>query len=363
MKVVHVYKDFYPPVAGGIERHVALMCRYQQPHAEVEALVCSRRLRGSLRREDGCTVREVGEWGRFLGTPLSPTFPIRLHQTQANVAVVHSPNPTGEISALVAAPDKYVVRYHSDVIRQAGAMRIYGPVFRRYLDGANAIIATSAQYIDSSPYLHSRKPRCHVVPLGIIPEKYDNGSAGVVDALRERYNGPFVFSCGRHVYYKGLDCLVDAAQAIDATVVIGGAGPMTDRLKRQALGAGGRVVFTGVLSEDDLVAHLQACSVFAFPSCERSEAFGLAMLEAQACGKPVVATWLGTGVEHVNLDGVTGLNVPPRDPEALATAVNRLLRNSALAAELGEAGRERVRRHFDAREVARLELDLYKSVL
>lgn len=363
MKIVHVYKDFYPPVAGGIERHVALMCRFQQSEAEVEALVCSRRFLGRHRKVDGTTVREVGEWGRFQGAPVSPAFPFRLRQSRADVAVVQTPNPTAEISAVIARPNKLVVRYQSDVVRQSAAMRVYGPVFNRFLDSADAIVTSSTQYVDTSPYLNARRQRCHVIPLGIVPEMYDNPSEPGMAGLREKYGGAFVFTCGRHVYYKGLEYLIDAAPGIDAKVVIGGNGPLTERLRAQALNAGSDVEFTGVLAEKDLINHLHACDVFAFPSCERSEAFGLSMLEAQACGKPVVATRLGTGVEYVNVDGRTGINVPPRDPAKLAAALNRLLHNPALASELGEAGHDRVRQEFDARTVARLELEVYKSIL
>lgn len=362
MKLVHVYKDYFPPVVGGIERHVALMCQFQAGEADVEALVCSRSLVGLRRDVDGVPVREVGEWGRFQGAPVSPGFPFRLRRARADVTVVHTPNPTGELSALVARPNALVVRYHSDVIRQSGAMRVYRPMFERYLDSARALVAASAQYVDTSPFLNARRDRCHVIPLGIVPERYDTVSPDAIEELRGRYGGAFVFTCGRHVYYKGLAHLVAAAPAIEAAVVIGGAGPLTEPLERQARKLKAKVLFTGVLPEEALIEHLHACSVFAFPSCERSESFGLAMLEAQACAKPVVATRIGTGVEHVNLDGQTGLNVPPHDPEALAAAINRLLRNKTMAAELGEAARERVRREFDARAVARDELSLYRSL-
>ncbi|HOT52152.1 MAG TPA: glycosyltransferase, partial [Candidatus Hydrogenedentes bacterium] len=103
--------------------------------------------------------------------------------------------------------------------------------------------------------------------------------------------------------------------------------------------------------------------VFAFPSVERSEAFGMSILEAHACGKPVVATRLGTGVEFANLDGETGLNVPPRDPEALAAAINRLLGDAHIRDTMGNRARERVKREFHAERAARDEFALFEEVL
>jgi len=87
------------------------------------------------------------------------------------------------------------------------------------------------------------------------------------------------------------------------------------------------------------------------------------MLEAHACGKPVVATCLGTGVEFVNLHGVTGLNVPPGDADALADAVNTLLADESMCQTLGEAAKARVWREFRAEDIARREFELYQEVL
>jgi rhamnosyl/mannosyltransferase len=117
------------------------------------------------------------------------------------------------------------------------------------------------------------------------------------------------------------------------------------------------------LSDDELVAHLHAADVFAFPSTHRSEAFGISILEAHAGGTPVVATRLGTGVEFANLDGETGLNVTPGDPAALAEGINRLLDDPSLRKRMSERARSRVAEEFDAQNIARREFDLYRELL
>ena len=126
---------------------------------------------------------------------------------------------------------------------------------------------------------------------------------------------------------------------------------------------GVNVTFPGVLAQDELVAHLNACAVFAFPSVERSEAFGVSVMEAHACGKPVVATKLGTGVEFINQDGQTGINVEPRDVRALAEAVNALLADPARRSELGTAAKRRIEADFHVEKVAEAEFSLYQRVV
>lgn len=364
MKVVHVYKDFDPPVRGGIERHVSLMCRYQRQWCAVEALVCARSLRARCALRDGTPVTEVGEWGRFQSAPVSPAFPWRLRRAAADVLVVQSPNPTAEIGCLLSRPrSAIIVRYQSDVVRQAAAIRFYLPVYRRFLRRADLILPSSPQYLETSPVLSGFKEKCVVVPLGIVPEEFDAPDPARVQFLRERYGGNYVLFSGVHRYYKGIPWLVRAAPAIRASVVVAGDGP--ERLACMALAnrLGVQVHFPGALSQEDLVAHLHGCALFVFPSVERSEAFGLSMLEAHACRKPVVATRLGTGVEYVNEHDVTGLNVPPRDEHSLAEAVNLLLANPARLETMGACARRRVEAQFHARQIARREMDLYEQAL
>jgi len=280
------------------------------------------------------------------------------------VMVVHTPNPTAEVGYLLARPrGALVVRYHSDVVRQATAMKVYRPVLMKFLSKADMIIPTSERYLKTSSFLRDFEERCRVVPLGIVADDFSAPNESAVIELRERYGGPFVLFSGRHRYYKGLDYLVRASKAIRATVVIGGDGPERPNLEVLARDIDAPVRFVGSLSEKELVEHLHACAVFAFPSVERSEAFGISILEAHVCGKPVVATTLGTGVEYVNLDGETGLNVPCRDEQALAEAINVLLEDRERREAMAAFARARVLAEFDAGSVAAQEFALYQEAL
>ncbi len=364
LKILHAYKDFDPPVSGGIERHMALACRFQRQWAEVEALTCGRDCATRRVERDGTMVTEVGEWGRFQRAPVSPLYPLHLRRADADVVVLHLPNPTAELSWLLAPPrGVLVVRYHSDVIRQARAMAVYRPFQQKLLGKASLILPTSAQYLISSESLAPFRDKCRVVPLGIVPEDFPAPPLAQIQTLQSRYGGPFVLFTGRHRYYKGLPWLVEAARSIAAPVVIAGDGPAGESVRRLADSMGVPVHFPGYLPHDALVAHLHACELLVFPSVERSEAFGMSIMEAHCCGKPVVATELGTGVEFINQHGKTGLNVPPRDASALAAAVNRLLADQEGRAVMGDYAAKRIRREFDARILAEEELALYREAL
>ena len=347
-----------------MERHIALLCHYQKQWCEVESLLCSRGLLSRRFEQDGVRVTAVGEWGRFQSAPASPLFPWYMRCCGADVMVVHSPNPTAELGWLAARPGgALIVRYQSDVVRQARAMRVYGPFLMRFLDKAAMILPTSRQYLDTSPVLRQFAEKCRIVPLGIVPEAYSAPDEGLVERLRGAYGAPYVFFCGVHRYYKGLPWLVRAASDIRARVVIAGDGPERPAIMALAAELGVDIAFPGRLTHGELVAHLYGSAVVAFPSCERSEAFGLSILEAHACGRPVVATRLGTGVEFVNEDGKTGLNVPPKDAGALADAINRLLDDAGSRQAMGTYAQERVKTLFNAEILARTEFELYEEVL
>ncbi len=347
-----------------MERHIALMCRYQRQWAEVEALVCNRSWRSEASVREGTQVMAVGEWGRFQSAPVSPMFPWYMRRLDADVVIVHVPNPTAEVGYLLGRPrGKLLVRYHSDVVRQAAAMRVYRPVLMHFLRQAAIIAPTSAPYMETSPVLQEVQDRCRVAPLGILTEDFAYPEEERLRAVRERYGERYVLFAGCHRYYKGLPNLVRAAAQVDAPVVIAGDGPERATCMALAKQLGVQVHFPGVLSQEDLVAYLHGCTVFAFPSVARSEAFGIAIMEAHACGKPVVATRLGTGVEFINEDGKTGYNVPPGDPQALATALNRLLADQQQCAAMGTYARERVTREFHAEQAARREFALCEEVM
>ncbi len=126
----------------------------------------------------------------------------------------------------------------------------------------------------------------------------------------------------------------------------------------QSLGLSSVVTFAGL--RDDIPDILAALDVFILPS--RWEGLPLVVLEAMAAGLPVVATAVG-GTPEVVMDGVTGLLVPPRDPDALAQAITRLLRDPDLRRKMGQAGRERVQQHFSMEKMVQQTQSLYKQLL
>jgi rhamnosyl/mannosyltransferase len=262
-----------------------------------------------------------------------------------------------------------VITWHSDIVKQKWTRAAYTPLLRPFVRDADALIGATPQHFSTSLQIPEAEPKQirEVIPYGFDPDFMAPSAAArsTRDELILRRVRPLIFALGRHVYYKGFDVLIRALRDTDADLIIGGHGPLTAELQKLAsnLGLEHRVRFAGFIPDHLLVAYFEACDVFCMPSVERSEQFGLVQLEAMYCGKPVVATRLGTGVEFVTVDGQTGLLVPPKDPAALAGALRTLLADETLRGRMGAAGRKRVDEVFSIEQMVRKTVRVYQRVL
>jgi glycosyltransferase involved in cell wall biosynthesis len=369
MKILQIYKDYYPPVVGGVEKHISYLCNYFKHKYEIEVLVCNHSPFTKIEDVDGVRVIKVGQLGRVQSAPIPPTLPFWLRRSKADILHYHVPNPTCEFSGLLARPPgKIVATYHSDIVRQEFLLKLYSPFLRKFLARTRVIMPTSPNYIETSPFLREFRSKCEVVPLGIDTQLFDSVGLRMqpeVERLRSIFGPDFILFVGKLRYYKGLQFLIEAMPSIDVALVVVGGGPMEDDLK--ALAANYRVTekvrFVGEVTEDDLAVFYHACSLLVLPSVYRSEAYGLVQLEAHACAKPVVSTRLGTGVEFVNVDGKTGIIVPPANSKALATAIDGLLADPARRKRMGEFAQKRVRNEFGLQRMFDNVEAVYKKVL
>ncbi len=365
-EVTHLYRDAYPPQHGGIEQHIHTLVHALKGSVKPSLLISGGSV--GVHDDEGVPIESVGEWGRFQGAPVSPSLPLRVAKLKSDVLHFHMANPTGELAYLMSGSrTPAVATYHHDIVRQARAAKLYAPFLHAFLSKVERIIVATPQHITSSPILPAFKEKCRVVPYGIDLSRFEATPTVEVMArdLRQKYGPRIVLFVGKLRYYKGLDYLLRAMARIDGRAVILGKGTEEAKLRSLSdeLRLGNKVVFLPHLERDEFLATLHACDVFALPSSSRMEMFGIAQLEAQACGKPAVCTALGTGVEYVNRHGETGLVVPPRDVEALAAALDQLLSNRDLAAQLGANARKRAHAEFSRERMALDTLRIYQEAL
>jgi rhamnosyl/mannosyltransferase len=292
-----------------------------------------------------------------------------LREMAPDIVHLHVPYPVGELAYLAATPrTPMVMTYQSDVVRQKRLMYAYAPAFELVLRHARVIMATSPQYKASSPWLRRHRARCRIVPLGIDQRPFRAPSPATLtlaQELRARYGPNLLHSHGVFRYYKGLRYLVEAMTLLpEAHLMLTGQGPEEAALRAQVAAAGleDRVHFPGAVPDKDLPAYYRAADVYVLPAVARSEAFGISMVEAQASGLPCLSTELCTGTSYVNLNGVSGLVVPPCSATALATAARRLLSDAPLRRTLGQRAQARAGELFDIRTNAAAVAAIYRAV-
>jgi glycosyltransferase involved in cell wall biosynthesis len=176
-------------------------------------------------------------------------------------------------------------------------------------------------------------------------------------------NSRIISTTARLTPQKGVEFLIRAMREVvnafaDAVLLVVGAGELEQQLKALSgeLGLGSQVIFTGYRS--DAEAFVAASELFVLPSLW--EGLPYSLLEAMSAGKPVVTT---TVCSHVVSDGETGLVVPPSDPQALASAIRKILGDAVAARRMGKSGREKLETQFSAERMAKETVSVYREIL
>lgn len=352
MRILHISKYYYPYV-GGVEN----VCKYIVDNSaghEVAVICFNEGHLNSVGEVDGIKVYRVGALVTIARQAISLSYFTVLRKVikrfKPDVIHFHWANPYPAAILLLVIPKrvKLIIHWHMDIIKQRKIYRFVKPIETRLLKRADLVLVTSPQYREGSVPLQPFKEKVRVVPNGIDESSFKLPSGKKIDAIRKKNNGKkIVFFVGRHILYKGLEYLIEAEKRVksDCVFVIAGDGPLTPQLIASCHSK--RVFFVGRLSDEMLNRYYYASSVFAFPSITKNEAFGMALAEAMYCYTPAVTFAIpGSGVNWVNLNGVTGIEAPNGDVEAFAEAIDLLLTDEKLAKTYADAAHHRVAQLF-----------------
>jgi rhamnosyl/mannosyltransferase len=361
MRILHIYKDYYP-VWGGIENHIRQLAEAQAAAGHsVTVLITNPGRQPAQEQLNGVRLVRARRLATVASTPLSAMLPLQTYRLPADIVHVHSPYPLGEMSQWgLGGQRPYVITYHSDVIKQQGILRLYRPLLKRVLAGAGRIITSNANYVQSSPFLRPLAAKCTPIPFAVDVARFAGARPLLPAADR-----PTLLFVGQHRYYKGVDDLVRAMSQLDARLLIGGDGPKRGEWQNlaQQLNVADKIQFLGRIPDEDLPGFYASGDIFVLPSNSRAESFGLVLQEAMAAARPCVTTELGTGTSWLVQDGINGLVVPPKNPEALAAALASLLADPDKRRQMGQAGQQRACAEFTLTEMAARIEAVYQEVI
>jgi glycosyltransferase involved in cell wall biosynthesis len=291
--------------------------------------------------------------------------------------VVHAHFWMSAVAALTAAGDLGIPVVHTfhalgTVKRRQQGNRDTSPperleIERRIARAVDRIVATCTDEVFELLRMGADRRRITVVPCGVDLTRFSaDGPAEPRTSDRHR----LVAAC-RLVERKGIGNAISALAAVpDAELHVAG-GPAAASLDRdpearrlralaEQLGVADRLVLRGRVERDAMPALLRSAD--AVVCVPWYEPFGIVPLEAMACGVPVVATAVGGQIDSV-VHGVTGVHVPPRDPDALAAALRELLADGARRKALGAEGPRRARRLYDFDRIAGATREVYDEVV
>ncbi len=217
-------------------------------------------------------------------------------------------------------------------------------LLRKLLNSADLLTATSKFLLDKTVSIAPKiKDRIKIVPFGVQPPDK-------VQDYGDSHTTRLVFAKMHHAIY-GPDILLRTVHGVrsrggNITLSMAGEGPMTESLKTLArdLQIEDIVTFDGFIPNDEIFEYIGRHDIMVMPSVVE-ESFGVAALEAAACGLPVIASDTG-GIPEAVINGETGYLVPPGNVESLADAILHLAQDKDLRSKMGRAGREFVKNHY-----------------
>lgn len=356
MAIIVHFGKYYSPDNGGIENVTLSLAKGAARAGHTVSVVCFQKTpTQKIEIIDGVKISRTPIRKLLASQPLGFKYFVRclLSANEADIVHLHAPNMLGALCALfIPARTRLLVHWHSDVINKGILGKILRPLEYGVLRRANRIVATSQAYADASETLASFKEKLAIVPIGVPDVKQESCNFQLPPVLESQIgNRKVILAVGRLVPYKGFDVLIRAAQQLakDSVVVIVGGGPVQQILRKAIVDRDleDQVVLTGRLSDTALHALFERATLYCLPSTYRAEAFGVVLVEAMAYGLPIVASNIpGSGVPWVNQHGVSGLNVPTGDAQALAEACNQILKSEELRSRLSKGSRQRFLAEF-----------------
>jgi glycosyltransferase involved in cell wall biosynthesis len=354
-KILHVSK-FYYPYYGGIEDVARTIIDELKPYFE-QRIICFNHEKGTVYNINGADVLRVGTTFTVASQPISIKYWRILQKTidtyRPDFIHLHLPNPLIATYLLTVnlRGAKIITHWHADILGQKGFYSFYKPLEDNILKKSYKIIATSEMYKHHSEPLKKYLSKTYILPNTVNESKLHlfEGEQDEIEKIKAKYgNKKIIFFVGRHVGYKGIDYLIESEKFIseECIILIAGTGDLTRTLKDK-VGDNERIKFIGRLTNNELKYYLHASTVFAFPSHNRSEAFGVALAEALYCGLPAVSFNIeGSGTLWVNKHNHTGLVVENKNLREFGEALSKIIASDELRVKMSVNAQEWVRTHF-----------------
>ncbi|HHY43136.1 MAG TPA: glycosyltransferase family 4 protein [Thermoanaerobacterales bacterium] len=381
MNILMISPYFYPE-GGGAEFYMYKIAESLSKNHEVTVL-CTTSEKEHPLNDDNIEVKALNHQFKISTTPVALTairdMVLHIRHNNYDLCNINYYLPLFPDMATIAAKIcglPSVLTWHNDVHAE-GLLKLLSASYNLTLNKltlkmVNKIITPSPYCYNESKFLRNLKNNMEWVPPGVDIKKYEYTP---LKAVREEYGIPansdiilFVGVMNKATSHKGVKTLFNAFKKIckdtGSFLVMVGKGNMISNYIRicKDLEIDERVVFTGFIEESTLINFYRESKILILPSTTIQEGFGMVLIEANACGKPVIGSKIG-GIKYVIKDGETGLLVPPGDPDALADAIMKILDDEDLAHRMGSNGRRMVMEKYTWNKSAKMTERIFENLL
>ena len=370
-RILHISKYYYP-FLGGTEQVARDMVKALLGTGAKQKVICfnedasddtitcnhEETIKDNI---DGVDIYRCGYLLKASSQAISATYGNVLKKImdhfKPNLVIIHYPNPfvTHYLLKYKDRDFKLLIYWHLDITKQKVLKHLFHHQNVCLIRRADKILGATPKHVDESEFSYEFGAKRYILPYMI-----DENSLVLTDeekemgkCIREKYNNePIGFFIGRHVPYKGLSYLIKASKCLKKSnihILIAGSGELTESLKEEAKGDS-KIEFLGRITDSERRAYLYACDIVLFPSITRNEGFGLALAEGMYFGHPAVTFAIkGSGVNYVNLNGITGIECPNSDYKAYAIALNKLTTDIGLRKKMGIEAKQRILDNFTSK--------------
>jgi glycosyltransferase involved in cell wall biosynthesis len=372
MKILQIPVRFYPFV-GGVENYVYYLSKELVKKGHDVTVICANEPNTKKKETiDGIKVKRLSYVGKIANTNITPKLPLEILKEDFDILHTHLPTPwSADWSAIISKikNSPLILTYHNDIVGDGFAnyiAKFYNTtMIKLLLNKANKIIIYRPNYLEFSPYLKKYRHKTEVIPGGV-----DINMFKPLNIEKEENVLFFLSVLDEFHKYKGLDYLLKAMKIVkkeipDVKLIVGGEGKLLDQYKKivNSLDLKNNIKFIGFISHEKAVEYYNKCDLFATPSISaKQEGFGMVLLEAMACGKPVVSTEI-VGVADDIKERNAGRIVKPKNVNALADAIIEVLQDKEGAKRMGANGRRLVEERYEWKKIGEMMHKVYENIL
>jgi len=340
MKIIQTPPRF-PPYTGGVEQYAHMLSKRLVERGHEVVVICANESGNSKTRDviDGIDIIRVNDIGKIAQTNITPSLPIELIRELRDADLIHTHLPTpwsSDISILIAklmgVPS--VVTYHND-IRGDGIATHIAKLYnltslKLSLSLVDCIITTQESYFAGSNIPAKVSGKVHTIRNGVDVDKFKPTDSTLDNKKLRIQKGKtnlfFLSVLDKYHSYKGLDRLIESMGALDSDyhLLVGGDGSEREKYENMAndQGVSDQITFLGYISDNQLPQYYTHSDCFVLPSTSsEQEGFGLVLLEALACGTPVVTTDIVGVADEIKQKKELGLVIDEPSVDSLIKAI------------------------------------------